>query len=110
MASLTDTRFAALRSLGYAGSTSDMMQVWLKDGGPEFGLPGITANDIPTLWYQVLTGMQAANPFIFEADGTTPLTNDRYDRNDWWSAWLLDKGFAGQYNTQQVDYWLSKLP
>lgn len=84
--SLMDCRFRALRSLGYLGTTSDMLRPWLQDNG------GGAIRQINDMWRTMLI-----------AQGFTPALDYQY--NDAWYAFLGDRGFTGSINDREKDFW-----
>ncbi len=84
MASLSDARFDALRTLLFTGSTSDMLLAWLQDNGA-------TAKAIPDAWKEMLASKLVATP-----------TGQRTD--DWYQL-LGEQGFAGAMNDRELAFW-----
>jgi len=88
MATLSDAKFAALRSQGLTGTVSDMMIGWL-------ALNGATSPCIPDAWKQVLDIISPPDP---------------NHRTDQWVYWLFINGYGApnkQINDMLLDFWLS---
>lgn len=65
-----------------------------------------TEKTIPDAARAALLEAQTNSPFIFEGDGTTPLTSTNYHYNDWWFAYLGSLGFTGSISDRELAYWL----
>lgn len=60
---------------------------------------------VPDAWKRFLLARQLESPYIFEGDGTTPLTEANYHRNDWWYAYLGSLGYTGNMNDRELQFW-----
>lgn len=81
MSTLVDDRFATLRGLGYAGTTSDMLLAWLLDNGA-------SSPQITDAWSEFL----AAKGFSGH-------------RNDAWYEYLGSLGYTGTVNDRESAFW-----
>lgn len=90
MPALSDVRFAALRSLGYTGATSDMLLAWLIDQSIAIP-PAVT---VPDAWANFL-------------NENIPVGAGAYDRNDYWFGYLGEQGYVGQMNDREIQFWLN---
>jgi len=92
MPQLSDVRFAALRALGFTGSTSDMLLAWLQTF-PFGGAPTLPNKTVPDAWKAALSVVP-------------PQAGSVYQRNDWWYEYLGSLGYTGQLNDRELAYWL----
>jgi len=86
MPSLIDCRFEKLRSLGYTGTTSDMLVPWLIDEGAN----PLDGNHISDLWRSMLS-----------SKGFTGHINDA------WYDYLGSLGHVGSINDREYQFWCS---
>jgi hypothetical protein len=99
MPQLSDVRFAALRALGFTGSTSDMLLAWLQSTPLGGTPPAVPPNAVPDAWREALVAANTASPFA----------SGEYQRNDWWYAYLGQQGFTGQLNDRELAFWLAQF-
>lgn len=97
MPALSDVRFEALRGLGLTGSTSDMLYAWLliETGFADRNSPG-APQTIADAWQTFLLAK-------------VPDAKERYQRNDFWYAYLGLEGYTGSLNDRELQHWEAVL-
>lgn len=83
MSTLADARFEALRGLGLAGATNDMLLKWLQNNGA-------TSNSLPDAWKEFLI----AQGFVGD-----------YQKNDAWAGFLIAAGYSGALPDMELAFW-----
>ena len=84
MATLSDEKFAALRTLTYTGSISDMTLQWLQANGA-------TSDSISDAWEEMLAAQLVATP--------------TGQKNDDWFQLLGEKGYSGSLTDRELAFW-----
>jgi hypothetical protein len=84
MTTLSDAKFAALRTQLFTGAMSDMTLAWLQANGA-------TSSSIPDAWREMLIAQGA--------DAGT------YHRNDAWYQVLGDLGYTGSLPDRELAFW-----
>lgn len=86
MATISDARFAALRTQGFTGSISDMTLQWLQ-------FNGATSKMITDAWREMLVALGAWSD------------TQAGQRNDAWYLYLGVIGYEGQISDRELDFW-----
>lgn len=83
MNTLRDYRFKALRALGFAGATSDMMEHWHLAGG------GVRGDEFGSLFCSHLGALGVTKGSFY----------------DMWYGYLGSLGYVGTIHDRETEYW-----